>query len=100
MIVRVRGYLTFRDVIGDHRLEMPGDRSCTLRMLIEMLAQDIGESNAAQLLDVHTGKPRQNIAILVNGHSFKNLPNKLDSKLEDGDEVAIFPPIMGGGHSS
>ncbi len=96
MIVRIKGYLTFRAVVGDRRLDLPDDPTCTLRKLLEMLAQDIGEENAARLMDSRTGDLQADIALLVNGHSLKNLPSQLETVLEDGDEIAIFPPIMGG----
>jgi MoaD family protein len=96
MIVRVKGYLTFRAVVGDHRLDLPDERICTLRTLLDRLEQDIGGENAARLMDSRTGDLQADIALLVNGHSIKNLPSKLETVLEDGDEIAIFPPIMGG----
>lgn len=96
MIVRVKGYLTFRAVIGDRSLDLPDDRTCTLRTLLNMLAQEIGGENAARLMHSHTGNLQADIALLVNGRSIKNLTSDLDTELEDGDEIAIFPPIMGG----
>ncbi len=96
MIVRVTGYLTFRAVVGDRRLDLPDDRTCTLRTLLDMLEQDIGGDNAARLMDSRTGDLQADIALLLNGHSIKNLPSKLETVLVDGDEIAIFPPIMGG----
>ena len=34
--------------------------------------------------------------ILVNGRNLRNLPGQLEFELKDGDEVALFPPAMGG----
>ncbi|MGD8857203.1 MAG: MoaD/ThiS family protein [Chloroflexota bacterium] len=36
------------------------------------------------------------VAILVNGRHYSHLPNGLNTKLKDGDDVALFPPIAGG----
>ena len=55
MIVRVTGYLTFRAVVGDRRLDLPDDQTCTLQTLLDMLEQDIGGDNAARLMDSRTG---------------------------------------------
>ncbi|MBL7205255.1 MAG: MoaD/ThiS family protein [Desulfobacteraceae bacterium] len=34
--------------------------------------------------------------ILVNGCNWRNLPERLDTELKDGDEVCLFPPVIGG----
>ena len=36
------------------------------------------------------------ILVLVNGRNYRNLPNRLDTDLKDGDEVHFFPPAAGG----
>ena len=38
----------------------------------------------------------QHIIVLVNGRHVSHLPNGLSTELNDGDEVALFPPIAGG----
>jgi molybdopterin converting factor small subunit len=41
------------------------------------------------------GVPRREIAVLVNGRNIRFL-DRLETKLCEGDEVAIFPPVYGG----
>ena len=96
MIVRIKGYLTFRPVSGDRRFELPDDMNCTLRALLDILAQEIGGEVTALLMDSRSGGIKSDIAILVNGRSIKHLLSDLETELGDGDEIAIFPPIMGG----
>ena len=96
MDVRIKGYLTFRSVIGDRRFELPADMKCTLHAMLDILAQEIGGEFTALLMDIRSGSIRSDIAILVNGRSIKHLPSGLETELIDGDEIAIFPPIIGG----
>ncbi|MGD8807216.1 MAG: MoaD/ThiS family protein, partial [Chloroflexota bacterium] len=42
------------------------------------------------------GMVSRQVAILVNGRHYSHLPNGLNTKLKDGDDVALFPPIAGG----
>lgn len=40
------------------------------------------------------------MALIINGRSYRNLPDQLETELQDGDEVAIFPPMAGGSSGS
>ena len=40
------------------------------------------------------GKPR--VVVLVNGKHYSTLPELLRTKLMDGDEITLLPPVAGG----
>lgn len=91
--IRVRGYLTFHKLVGDRRVEV--DAETTLRTLLQTVAVGIGDPLAHQAFGGQDG-PAQGVVVLVNGRSCSRLPEGLETQLQDGDEVAIFPPLMGG----
>lgn len=96
MKIRVRGYLTFRDIIGDIAISDSEADVYSLRQLLESLSLDHEDTLGYKIFDPHDGGVREHIAVLVNGVHYSHLPEKLETMLKDGDEVAIFPPIAGG----
>jgi molybdopterin synthase sulfur carrier subunit len=93
MIIKVKGYLTFNKLLGERSVEV--NEGTTLLMLIDKVAKAAGPVFADQVMDKQ-GRPRQQVAVVLHGRHYTHLPDGLETRLEDGDEVAIFPPIMGG----
>ena len=93
MNIWVRGYLTLAGIIplGQTSLE----EGTTLRGLLELMASRGGQEFAASVFDPEHGL-RAGVAVLVNGRSTAQAEAGLDLRLEDGDEVAIFPALAGG----
>jgi len=96
MGIRVRGYLTFKPLIGDRQVKT-GEEGTTLREVLFRLDSDIGESIGNLVSGLGEGSQSRPVIILVNG---RQLPYGLETMLKDGDEVSIFPPMMGGGRKS
>lgn len=93
MAIQVKGYLTLQKLVGTRAIDV--DEGGTLRVVLEALTSEIGAPFRQRVLDAEGG-PQEHIAVLVNGRSYRNLPDGLDTRLHDGDEVAMFPPVMGG----
>jgi molybdopterin converting factor small subunit len=96
MMIRVRGYLTLRKLVGDRCVEIPEGGTLTLRGFLAHLASEIGEPFTSQVFDPQTLQVQPHIAILLNGVHVSHLPSGLEEAMQDEDEVAIFPPIAGG----
>jgi molybdopterin converting factor small subunit len=45
---------------------------------------------------VYRKKIRENFSLLINGRNVLSLPDKLQTKLQDGDEVILTVQVMGG----
>ena len=96
MLIKVKGFLNLREIIGERGVLELSLEGATLRELLDRLSQDYGDSFYRLLFDPKTGQLRPENPILVNGKHYRNLTDSLDTKLQEGDHVAIFPPVAGG----
>jgi molybdopterin converting factor small subunit len=96
LIIKVRGYLTYREVIGQQRIEKPDASPVTLFDLIRGLAEGLPGGQGQALFDNKTGAVGESVAIMLNGIHYRHLPDRLETVLKDQDEIAIFPPAAGG----
>ena len=96
MRIHVKGYLTLKEVSGDLSLEEhQGDR-ISVRELLGQLSRKRGDE-AVQIEPGYCGEGTDRaLIVLINGRHCSHLPDGLDTELQDGDEVALFPPVAGG----
>lgn len=88
--VRVRMFATVREAADAAEAEL---EASSLRDLIEALGTAFGP----EMKRVLSRKidDEDSLVVLVNGRNV--LPGRYsDLRLQDGDEVAIFPPVSGG----
>jgi molybdopterin synthase sulfur carrier subunit len=95
MRIQVKGYLNLREAIGQQPFEEVAEGT-TVRALVQQLALELGDDFSQMFAHLTTGAKQPSIALLVNGRHCSHLPAGLDTELQDGDEVAVFPPVMGG----
>ncbi len=94
MKVKVRYYTTLRYLVGNAEEELLMEAGATLAHLIKKVALKYGEKASAYLYH-NKEKIDPAIYFLINGANSKILSG-FDTKLRDGDVVAIVPPIGGG----
>lgn len=93
MLIRVRFFGDLRKNIDKRWMTVEVTQDSTLLELISNIAKNLDSSLLDKLVEKNA--VRSEIRILVNGRNIIYL-NKLDTKLSDGDIVAIMP-IAGGG---
>ena len=96
MIIKVKGYLTFRDIFGYREIMRRDDIPITFRDFLRELADEIGGEYGSALFDQEMNSVGRSVAIMLNGLHYNQLPEQLNTMLQDQDEIAIFPPGAGG----
>jgi molybdopterin synthase sulfur carrier subunit len=91
MIVKVKAFANLREVFG-------GEISIKLKegaVLKDLLSPVFLPPEAVKAIIDELRNIKPSILILKNGRNIRFLGGLL-TKLEDGDEVSIFPPLGGG----
>jgi molybdopterin converting factor small subunit len=96
LIIKIKGYLTYKDVIGQREIEQPDDVPVLLLDFLREFAAEIGGEHGRALFDEEAGTIGQSVAIMHNGRHYNHLPERLNTVLQDQDEIAVFPPGAGG----
>jgi molybdopterin synthase sulfur carrier subunit len=92
MKVHVKAFATFREVM-DNQLDMEFPKGASLRTLLDELTGRYG--GLGQLMFAAPDTLRDFVNILKNGRNVYFLAG-LDTPLDDGDVIALFPPAAGG----
>ena len=94
MSITVKFFANFSEATGKNQEVVEGARD--LASLFDKLARRCGNNFVRQLYSQKEHKIRETVAIMVNGKRV-DLHHGLKSPLKDGDVVAIFLPVAGGG---
>lgn len=91
--VKVLLFATFRKKYGSKELTIECDG--TVRGLVESASRMLGAEFYSDVYDSRRDMVRDDLIFTVNGRNIKDLKGNIE--LKDGDVVAIFPPLAGGG---
>jgi molybdopterin synthase sulfur carrier subunit len=96
MKIIVKGYFNLQKAM-DGRSQIHVEKAtATIREVLDDLSDRFGKDLTELLYDSGTEEPASHIILLVNGRNYLSMPEKLDTELKDGDEIALFPPLAGG----
>ena len=97
LIVKVLFFTSLREITGkkEEIVELTLMDESTIDRILEVLKNRYGESFVDYIYDSKTNDIRGFLQFLINGKSIQS-PNVLMTKLNDGDVLAILPPVGGG----
>ena len=97
MQVSVRFFTMLREITGkrEETLKFPNSKPATVNTVLKQLVKEYGKDFNRYVYDAKTGEAKSFLQFLVNGRSIAP-PKGLDTKLTDGDVLAIIPPVGGG----
>jgi molybdopterin synthase sulfur carrier subunit len=95
--VSVRFFTSLREILGkkEETLEFPEGTKVTVDNVLETLKRLYGKPFDEYVYDPKTGETKGFLQLLVNGKSAATLSG-LHTELDDGDVLAILPPVGGG----
>lgn len=93
----MRFFTTLRELTGkrEETLRFRNTEEATIKAALNKLAERHGKSFADYVYDRKTGEVKSFLQFLVNGRS-TSTSGGLETKLSDGDVLAIIPPVGGG----
>jgi MoaD family protein len=94
--VSVKFFTALREITGkkEETLTFKDSKTVTIDAILRKLIQRYGKSFREYVFDGKTGEVKSFLQFLVNGRSMTE--TELGTKLEDGDVLAIIPPVGGG----
>jgi MoaD family protein len=97
LIVKVLFFTSLREITGikEKIVKLTSMDEMTIDKILEVLKNQYGKSFVEYIYDSKTNNVRGFLQFLVNGKSIPS-PNVLTTKLNDGDVLAILPPVGGG----
>ncbi len=90
--VKIRFFATYRDLAGVREFEVEVPDNTTVLSLAKLLEEKFPKLKGRL---IEGDKIREETKVLINGRNIEWL-GKEDTKVNDGDIVAFFPPAAGG----
>ena len=94
MRVTVKFFTALREIVGKKEEELEFSRGTTVKELLKHLSEIHGQALKEYIYN-ERGRPKGHLEFLINGKSITTLKG-FETKLNDGDKIAIIPPVGGG----
>ena len=92
MKIGVKFYAGFRELFGDREKDLELPDGANIQDLLDLLCDS--DERRQRILDP-SGEVRSRVVILKNGKQIQSLDG-VQTSLEAGDTIAMFPPLGGG----
>jgi len=92
--VTVKFFTTLREIVGKKEEQIQLVHSISVEALLKQLSKTYGKEFTDYVYD-EMANVRGHLQFLVNGKSVTTLQG-LRTKLKEGDQIAILPPVGGG----
>lgn len=90
MELELRFFANFRETVGQKSLHQEFDDGVRAGDVLKALSEEYPEMTLFE-----DGELREFLTILHNGQDIQHLDG-LETGLDDGDELSVFPPVAGG----
>ena len=90
--VKVKFFATVREVTGIRAIDLEAN---TIREVVDKLIDQYGKKFIETVINEETMELKRFFSCMVNGKRIELLDG-YDTKLADGDAIALFPPVGGG----
>lgn len=90
MQIELRFFANFREAVGQKTVQREYENGLQAGDVLRQLSEEFTEMDLFE-----DGELREYLTILRNGTDITHLDG-LETPLEDGDELSVFPPVAGG----
>lgn len=91
MKLTLRFFANFRETVGQKTIDREYDGVSTVGEMIQALSEEYPDMDLFEA----DGSLREFITVLKDGKDVTHIDG-LETELEDGDTVSVFPPVAGG----
>ncbi len=95
MKITVKHFAELREIAGKREELLEVEDGTTVEDLLHILAKTYGHRFTNYVFDKETDAPSDHLQFLIDGRSATSLQG-LKTKLTDGCQFAIIPPVSGG----
>ncbi|MDY6861416.1 MAG: MoaD/ThiS family protein [Thermodesulfobacteriota bacterium] len=95
--IKIKPFMGIRKAMDNaEEIDLDIEDPVTLKEMLNKLSRKYGDNFRKLIFDETTDQIKDHYNILVNGRQYQHLPEQLDTRLNDGDIVSLFPPAGGG----
>jgi len=94
MRVTVKFFTALREIVGKKEEEFEFSKGTTIKEVLRHLSESYGRTFKEYIYN-EKGRIKSHLEFLINGKSITTLQG-FETKVKDGDKIAIIPPVGGG----